>query len=63
MPQSGIDKRAIAKMKMMRDIQREFDKHPIRVPLQTKGPRFQRGGTGSTAAAVGSSGPRSITVR
>lgn len=36
MPQGGIDKHAIAKM--MKDIQREFNKHPIRVPLQTQGP-------------------------
>jgi hypothetical protein len=42
MPQSGIDKRAIAKM--MKDIQREFDRHPIRVPLQADGRTLQRGG-------------------
>ena len=31
MPQGGIDKHAITKM--MKYIQREFNKHPIRVPL------------------------------
>ncbi len=57
MPQSGIDKRAIAKM--MKDIQREFDKHPIRVPLQTKGPRFQRSGPGFYSGGIEE---RGITV-
>ncbi len=34
---------------MMRDIQREFDKRPIRIPLETEGPAFQAGTTtGST---------------
>ncbi len=33
----GIDKRAIAKI--AKDMQREFDKHPIRIPLQTDGPQ------------------------
>jgi hypothetical protein len=42
MPQGGIDKRAIARM--MKDIQREFDKHPIKVPLRTERPRVQRSG-------------------
>lgn len=41
MARSGIDKRAIAKM--MRDIQREFDRHPIRVPLETDGPSLALG--------------------
>lgn len=40
MPQSGIDKRAIAKL--MKDMQREFDKHPIRVPMKAQTPRIQR---------------------
>ena len=35
MTRSGIDKHAIAKI--MREMQREFDKHPIRVPLETEG--------------------------
>jgi hypothetical protein len=37
MARSGINKQAIARM--MRDIQREFDKHPIRVPLEADAPR------------------------
>ena len=36
MARSGINKQAIARM--MRDIQREFDKHPIRVPLEAEAP-------------------------
>jgi hypothetical protein len=36
MARDGINRQAIAKM--MRDIQREFDKHPIRVPVETDGP-------------------------
>ncbi|MGH3872577.1 MAG: hypothetical protein ACRDSR_13900 [Pseudonocardiaceae bacterium] len=28
----------------MRDIQREFDRHPIRVPLRTDGHTFERAG-------------------
>lgn len=36
MARSGIDRQAIARM--MREMQREFDKHPIRVPLETNGP-------------------------
>lgn len=32
MARSGIDKRVIARM--MRDMQREFDKHPIKIPLK-----------------------------
>jgi hypothetical protein len=36
MTRSGIDKQAIAKM--MRGIQREFDRHPIRIPLEVDGP-------------------------
>lgn len=37
MAPSGINKQVIARM--MRDIQREFDKHPIRVPLEADAPR------------------------
>lgn len=36
MARSGINKQAIARM--MRDIQREFDKNPIRVPLEAEAP-------------------------
>jgi hypothetical protein len=47
MPRDGINRQAIAKM--MRDIQREFDKHPIRVPVETDGPALPTGATyGST---------------
>jgi hypothetical protein len=35
MTRSGVDRQAIAKM--ARDIQREFDKHPIRVPVEADG--------------------------
>jgi hypothetical protein len=38
-----INKQAIAKM--MRDIQREFDKHPIRVPIETDGSKLPTGAT------------------
>lgn len=41
MPRDGIDRQAIAKM--MRNIQREFDKHPIRVPVETDGPALPTG--------------------
>jgi hypothetical protein len=51
MAQGGIDKRAIAKM--AKDIQREFDRHPIRVPLQTERPTFQRGGHGFRLSEFG----------
>ncbi len=36
MARDGINRQAIAKM--MRDMQREFDKHPIRVPVEADGP-------------------------
>jgi len=42
MPQGGIDKRAIARL--MKNMQREFDKHPIRVPLETEEPTVHSGG-------------------
>ena len=43
MPRSGINKQAIAKM--MREMQREFDRHPIRLPLETEGPVARDGTT------------------
>lgn len=44
--QGGINKRAIAKI--AKDIEREFAKHPIRIPLETDGPE------GMTARFTGS---------
>jgi hypothetical protein len=41
MQRSGIDKRAVAKM--MQGIQREFDKHPIRVPVEVEDPELPVG--------------------
>jgi hypothetical protein len=38
MPSGGIDRRAVARM--MKDIQREFDKHPIRVPVEVEDPKL-----------------------
>jgi hypothetical protein len=47
MPRDGINRQAIAKM--MKNIQREFDKYPIRVPVETDGPALPTGTTfGST---------------
>ena len=54
MPQGGIDKHAIAKM--MKDIQREFDKHPIRVPLQTQGLTLSRSGSRFYSGGMGQRG-------
>jgi hypothetical protein len=47
MARDGINRQAIAKM--MRDIQREFDKHPIRVPIETDGPALPTGTTFGSA--------------
>ena len=41
MQRSGVDKRAVAKM--MQGIQREFDKHPIRVPVEVEDPELPVG--------------------
>jgi hypothetical protein len=38
MARDGIDRRAIDKL--TKDLQREFDKHPIRIPMETDGPEF-----------------------
>jgi hypothetical protein len=47
MPRSGIDRRAVAKM--MKDIQREFDKHPIRVPVEVDDPKIPSGANFGTS--------------
>lgn len=46
MARSRIDRQAIARM--MREMQREFDKHPIHVPLETDGPAVRPGASGTT---------------